>query len=92
MQRAPLFRTVAAACLMATGCAALAATPDPGVWLIDSENNGLPGRGLQLEVQNGILATPTLIRVSPEPVVRLIGELSDSAKVLAALGIVPAQA
>ena len=34
-----------------------------------------------------ILATPTLIRESPEPVVRLIGDLSQRDRVLAGLGL-----
>lgn len=34
-----------------------------------------------------IFATPTTIRVAPLPVYRVIGDLSDPAKVLAALGI-----
>jgi circadian clock protein KaiB len=35
-----------------------------------------------------IFATPTTIRVAPLPAYRVIGDLSDPAKVLAALGIV----
>jgi circadian clock protein KaiB len=34
-----------------------------------------------------ILAAPTLIRESPEPVVRLIGDMSHRDRVLAALGL-----
>jgi circadian clock protein KaiB len=34
-----------------------------------------------------ILAVPTLIRESPEPAVRLIGDLSHRDRVLAALGL-----
>jgi circadian clock protein KaiB len=34
-----------------------------------------------------ILATPTLIKLSPEPQVRIIGDLSEEVKVLSALGI-----
>ncbi|MBK6999577.1 MAG: circadian clock KaiB family protein [Rhodoferax sp.] len=34
-----------------------------------------------------ILATPTLIKESPLPVRRVIGDLSDHAKVLAAMGL-----
>ncbi|SFV13069.1 circadian clock KaiB family protein [Pseudoduganella namucuonensis] len=34
-----------------------------------------------------ILATPAMIRTAPPPVCRIIGDLSDAAKVLAALGI-----
>jgi len=32
-----------------------AATPEPGLWNIDEELNGLPGRGFQVELQNDIL-------------------------------------
>ncbi len=35
-----------------------------------------------------ILATPTTIRIAPPPAYRVIGDLSDPAKVLGALGIV----
>ncbi len=38
------------------------------------------------EAEN-ILATPTLIKESPLPVRRIIGDLSDHAKVLAAMGL-----
>ena len=38
-------------------------------------------------LQDGILATPTLVKLSPEPLVRLIGDLSDRSRVLVALGI-----
>ena len=34
-----------------------------------------------------ILATPTLIRKKPDPEYRIIGDLSDMAKVLSSLGI-----
>ncbi|MEX2178636.1 MAG: circadian clock KaiB family protein [Gemmatimonadaceae bacterium] len=37
-------------------------------------------------LQDGILVTPTLTRVSPLPMRRVIGNLSDTAKVLQALG------
>ena len=36
---------------------------------------------------DGILVTPTLVRVSPLPVSRIIGDLSDSTIVLHALGV-----
>ncbi len=36
-----------------------------------------------------ILATPTLEKVSPEPVRRIIGDLSDKETVLLALGLTP---
>ena len=34
-----------------------------------------------------IVATPTLIKVSPAPVQKIIGDLSEEAKVLLALGL-----
>lgn len=36
---------------------------------------------------DNILATPTLIKESPLPVCRIIGDISDHAKVLAAMGL-----
>ena len=36
-----------------------------------------------------ILATPTLVKVAPEPVRRIIGDLSDTETVLSALGLTP---
>jgi circadian clock protein KaiB len=41
----------------------------------------------QTALDNRILVTPTLIRVSPLPRVTIIGNLSDTPKVLAALGL-----
>ncbi|MDB6152365.1 MAG: circadian clock protein KaiB [Chthoniobacteraceae bacterium] len=41
-------------------------------------------------IKHQILATPTLIKLSPEPVRTIIGDLSDEKKVLDALGITPA--
>ena len=38
----------------------------------------------------GIFATPVTIRVVPRPPLRVVGDLSDPAKVLRALGIEPA--
>ena len=43
----------------------------------------------QLAEQDGIVAIPTLVRKMPEPVRRLIGNLSDTPKVLNQLGIYP---
>ena len=40
--------------------------------------------------QHGILATPSLIRVEPEPPVRLIGDISNTTRVLSVLGLLPA--
>lgn len=36
---------------------------------------------------DGILVTPTLLRLIPEPVIRIAGDLSQHAKVLQALGL-----
>lgn len=44
-----------------------------------------PGAGQQ----DCILATPTLIRKKPTPEYRIIGDLSETAKVLSSLGIKP---
>ena len=38
-------------------------------------------------VEDGVLATPTLVRVSPPPEVKIIGNLSERKKVLAMLGL-----
>jgi circadian clock protein KaiB len=38
-------------------------------------------------LQEGVLVTPTLGRVEPEPTQTIIGSLSDSARVLQALGL-----
>ncbi|MES2569461.1 MAG: circadian clock KaiB family protein [Verrucomicrobiota bacterium] len=38
-----------------------------------------------------ILATPTLIKLRPAPPIRIIGDLSEAPKVLAALGITETQ-
>jgi circadian clock protein KaiB len=37
-------------------------------------------------VSDGIVVTPTLVKLSPRPVLRIIGTLSDTDAVLAALG------
>ncbi len=42
-----------------------------------------PGRALQ----DGVLVTPTLLRISPHPVVRVIGDLSEQTSVIAALNL-----
>lgn len=42
-----------------------------------------PDRG----IDDGIIVTPTLIKLRPRPVTRLIGDLSDTTQVLAALGV-----
>lgn len=38
-------------------------------------------------MSEGILVTPTLVRLSPLPVVNIVGDLSDRAAVLHALGL-----
>ncbi len=43
----------------------------------------------ELGQQDCILATPTLIRRKPPPEQRIIGDLSETAKVLLSLGIEP---
>jgi len=43
----------------------------------------------QLAEDEKILATPTLVKESPAPVRRIIGDLSDTEKVLMALNIQP---
>lgn len=40
-----------------------------------------------LAEQQGILATPTVVRLAPPPQLRVIGDLSDRWRVAAALGI-----
>jgi circadian clock protein KaiB len=39
----------------------------------------------ELAERYGVIATPTLIKTSPEPTRRIVGDLSDNAKVLEAL-------
>jgi len=41
----------------------------------------------ELAIEDKILATPTLIKVSPEPAKRIIGDLSDKEKVLSGLDL-----
>lgn len=38
---------------------------------------------------DGVIAIPTLIRVAPEPTRRIVGDLSDTARLLAGLEIAP---
>lgn len=45
----------------------------------------------QRALADGIFMTPTLIKLTPEPVRRIVGSLSHTARVLQALGL-PAQA
>jgi circadian clock protein KaiB len=41
----------------------------------------------QRALDDGVLVTPTLTKVSPGPAARVIGNLSDTGSVLAALGV-----
>jgi circadian clock protein KaiB len=43
----------------------------------------------RLAAQDEIIAIPTLVRWSPRPVRKIIGDLSDSARVIAGLQLVP---
>jgi circadian clock protein KaiB len=36
---------------------------------------------------DGVVLTPTLVRLAPSPVVKMVGDLSDTLRVRAALGI-----
>lgn len=36
-----------------------------------------------------VIATPTLVKLTPEPLRRIIGDLSDRGKVLTALNVIP---
>jgi circadian clock protein KaiB len=38
-------------------------------------------------IRDGILVTPTLVRLCPEPVCKIVGNLSERLKVLQALGL-----
>ena len=38
-------------------------------------------------LQDGVLVTPTLLRIFPNPMVRIIGDLSERAQVLVALNM-----
>lgn len=46
----------------------------------------------ELAEQQRILATPALIKLEPGPVHRIIGDMSDTAKVLLGLGLGPSRA
>lgn len=41
---------------------------------------------------DGVIAVPTLVRVSPEPVRKIVGDLSDTARLLAGLELAGPQA
>lgn len=43
----------------------------------------------ELAARDGVIAAPTLVKLDPPPRVTFIGNLSDSARVLAGLGIRP---
>ena len=38
-------------------------------------------------LQDGVLVTPTLFRLCPQPVCKIVGDLSERSKVLQALGL-----
>jgi len=61
----------------------LCAPDAPGVELEIVDVLASPARALA----DGIVATPTLIRLSPLPAVRILGTLADTARVRAALGL-----
>lgn len=44
-------------------------------------------KDVEMAIEDNILATPTLIKVSPKPVRKIIGDLSDKDKVLSGLGL-----
>lgn len=48
-------KNIVAALLLAISSSAWAFMPATGIWGIDSENNGSPGRGFQIEAENGII-------------------------------------
>jgi circadian clock protein KaiB len=49
--------------------------------IVDVREDGLAAQLSQ------ILATPTLVRMRPSPIRKVVGDLSDAAKVLSALGL-----
>jgi len=60
----------------------LAATYQPGFWVLNVvEVLGMPEKVLEKEV----FATPMLVREVPEPVLKLLGDLSRMHSVLAAI-------
>lgn len=64
----------------------LLAEPPPGVRTADVEVVDVleePARALG----EGVIVSPTLVRISPLPEVRIVGNLSDLAAVRAALGV-----
>ena len=41
----------------------------------------------QRALADGIIVTPTLLKLSPPPILRVVGNLSDTTQVLSALGV-----
>jgi circadian clock protein KaiB len=41
----------------------------------------------QLAQENGVLAIPTLVRVQPEPIRKVVGDLSNEQRAVASLGL-----
>ena len=72
--------SVAAAANLRTLCAAEDVNP-PKFDIVDVLQE--PERALK----DGIMVTPMLVRLSPEPTVQILGALSDLGRVRAALGI-----
>jgi len=48
-----LKRCILSAAALTVSASAIAALPDPGLWAIDGEMNGKPGRGIQIDRQGG---------------------------------------
>jgi hypothetical protein len=62
--------------------AALAHLYDPGQWVLDVvEVLGMPEKALEKDV----FATPMLVRDVPEPVLKLLGDLSKVPSIMAAI-------
>ena len=62
-----------------------AALDDVAVEIVDTLQ--APERSLE----DGIVVTPTLVRLSPEPRITIIGSLAEFEEVRAALGLMPAR-
>ncbi len=69
--------------LAVANCRAICAShfEDVDLEIVDSFEH--PDRALA----DGIIVTPTLLKLAPEPGQRLIGDLSDTQQVLASLGV-----
>jgi len=72
--------SVDAEAILRTLCAGSESTP-PKLEVVDLLQE--PDRALA----DGIMVTPTLVRLSPKPEVRILGFLSDLARVRSALGL-----